>query len=106
MKAGTLRHLVSLQSATKTEGDYGEDTETWTQYAAPRAAIVPLRGAEFYAAQQVNAEINVKIIIRYRADVKASHRVVFGSITYEIAAPPINPQMKNIELHLMCKIIN
>lgn len=103
MRSGTLRHMIALQSATKAENDYGEDTETWADYAQTYAAVVPLRGSEFYKAQQVNAEITINVIIRYRDDVKASHRVIFEGRTLEIAAPPIDPQMRHRELHLLCK---
>lgn len=106
MKSGTLRHLVSLQSSTKVEGEYGEDELTWNEYAKPYAAIVPLRGSEFFNAQQVNSKITVKIIIRYRSDVKSTHRVVHEGVTYEVVAPPIDPQLKHKELHLMCEVIN
>lgn len=105
MKSGSLRHLVSLQSSSELEDDYGQDIETWTEYGQVYAAIVPLRGGEFFNAQQVNSKITVKIIIRYRSDVKHLHRVVHEGVTYKVSAPPIDPQLKHKELHLMCEII-
>ena len=106
MKSGSLRHLVSLQSPSTVEDKYSQNVETFSEYASVYAAIVPLRGGEFFNAQQVNSEITVKIIIRYRSDVKNTHRVVHEGVTYELAAPPIDPQLKHKELHLMCKVIN
>lgn len=106
MRAGNLRHLVSLQSATAVEDDYGEDVETFAEYAPVYADITPLSGKEFFDAQQVNSEISIKVIIRYRSDVKASHRVVFNDQILEIVAPPINPRFRNRELQLLCKVVS
>jgi len=106
MRAGKLRFLVSLQSATAVEDDYGEDVTTFTEYASVYADIIPLSGKEFFAAQQVNSEITIKVIIRYRDDVKASHRVVYNNQVFEIAAPPINVRMRNRDLQLLCKVLS
>jgi len=106
MRSGKLRFLVSLQSATAVEDDYGEDVETFIEYAPVYADIIPLSGKEYFAAQQVNSEISIKVIIRYRNDVKASHRVVFNDQILEIVAPPINPRFRNRELQLLCKVVS
>jgi head-tail adaptor len=42
------------------------------------------------------------VVIRFRTDVDETMRIVDGSAIYNIAAPPINTDSRNIELQLMC----
>ena len=105
MRAGNLRHLVSLQSAVKTQDGYGQKIETWSEYAQVYADIQPLQGRESYNAQQLNSEITVMVKMRYRSDVKAEHRIVYDGTTYEVSAPPINVGLRKRELNLLCKVV-
>lgn len=86
MRAGQLRHEVRLQQVTYTQDSYGEDVETWADTETVRALVEPLRGKEYFSAQQVNAELTTKILIRYYPTVVPHWRVVWdaGSVTYDI----------------------
>jgi SPP1 family predicted phage head-tail adaptor len=101
MRAGTLRHLVTIQSKSATIDGYGGPVDTWSDVCTVHASIEPLAGREFIAAQAVNIETTGKIRIRYRSDVTAAMRVVFGTRLFNITAPPINPNERNQELILM-----
>lgn len=103
MKAGRLRHVITLQRNEPTKNDLGEPTPNWVDYADCDAEIMPLRGREFFDAQQVNAELTTRVRIRWVEGVKAEHRVIFEGRTLEIASPPMNTDEKNRELVLMCK---
>lgn len=105
MRAGQLRHKVALQRATVTADAAGQPTKTWATYATVYAEILPLSGREMLAAQRIQSELDTNIRIRYRADVATTDRVVYGSTTYEVSAPPINTSGRSIELILPCKVV-
>lgn len=102
MKIGKLRHRVTLQEYISSKDSFGAEIETWSDTATVWAGIEPLSGKEYFAAQQVNAEINTKIMIRYRAGVRSTMRVAFQNRLFEILSV-INTEEKNQELILMCR---
>lgn len=75
----------------------------WTDYVSAWAAIEPLRGNEFFAAQQVQSEATSKITLRYVAGITPDMRIVHGSRIYEITSPPIDPEERHVELQVMVK---
>lgn len=102
MRAGKLRHRVSLQEQSATSDAMGSASEAWTDFAVGCAAsIEPLSGRELYAAQQHHAEVTVRVRLRYREGVLPSMRVVHRGVAYPILYV-INPALKNAELQLMC----
>lgn len=86
--AGKLRHRVLLQSCTGTVDDYGDplysDDDQWTTEAAVWAAIDPVSGKEFYAAEQAQSSVSHKIRLRYRQGVSTAWRVLYGSRVFRI----------------------
>jgi SPP1 family predicted phage head-tail adaptor len=102
MRAGRLRHRVVIQDYTESQNTYGEATKNWTDYATVWAAVEPIKGREFWQSQQVNAEIDVKITMRYITGVKPKMRVVSDSRIFEIEAV-INVEERNRELQLLAK---
>jgi SPP1 family predicted phage head-tail adaptor len=106
MRAGPLRHVITIQSPPAgTPSDMGTPSGSWTAvYSNIRAQISPIKGNEFFKAQQVNSEIDVKIVIRYHSGILPQYRVVWGSRYFQII-DVINSDMRNIMLELMCKEI-
>ena len=86
--AGKLRHRVLLQSCTGAVDDYGDplysDDDQWTTEATVWAAIDPVSGKEFYAAEQARSSVSHKIRLRYRQGVSAAWRVLYGSRVFRI----------------------
>jgi SPP1 family predicted phage head-tail adaptor len=77
LPAGKLRHRVRLERPTYTQDTTtGEQVLTWTQVATVSAAIEPLSAREFIAGQAMQSNIDTRITIRHRDDVKASWRAV------------------------------
>lgn len=99
MRAGKLRHRVTLQTRTETQNDTGESAASWSDFATVWAAVEPLRGRELIAAQAVNSEVTGMIRMRYRAGVEPTMRAVYGSRNFNIVAI-VNPEERNIELWL------
>lgn len=104
MGAGALRHFVELQKPTASQDDFGEELQSWSGYAKVWASIEPLKGRELFAAQQISAETTIRVRLRYVADVASGHRVVYGTRILEINSIA-NPDERNKDLELMCKVI-
>ena len=103
MRIGKLRHRVQLQHLTQSSQDtYGEPTDTWTKYSDCWASVEPMRGRELEIAQQVNAEVTIKVTIRYNSAVLMTDRIVKGSRNLEIVSI-VNPEERNEKMILMCK---
>jgi len=96
-----LRHTVTIEQKSTGRDSYGQPTTTWTTFATVRAAVEPLRGREFFSADQFNSEVTARIRIRYLSGVTAAMRVSFESRLYNIKAI-IDPEEKHDELQLMC----
>ena len=85
MKAGDLRHRITLQSPVLAQNPTtGTITESWESAGEVYANIAPLSAREFIAAQAVQSKVSTRITIRYRAGVTAAMRVVYGDRTYRI----------------------
>jgi len=103
MRAGKLRHRITLQRNNPTRNFIGDPVPHWEDYATVDAEVCPLKGREFFDAQQVNAELTTRVRLRWLPGVKAEHRVKFNDRILEIASPPINVDERNRELVLMCR---
>jgi SPP1 family predicted phage head-tail adaptor len=101
MNIGKLRHRVSLQSSTATANEFGEKIPAWSTYATVWAEIMPLQGRELENAQQISEKCDFEIFIRYNSAVQSTHRVIFGSRTFEIQAV-LNIEERNAKLKLIC----
>lgn len=104
MRAGTLRHKITLQLPVITDDKYStQGTTTWIDWATVNAEIITEGGREFYAAQKINAETTAVIRIRYRVGISTKMRAKYGNRCFEIL-PPINDvDGKHAEILLSCK---
>lgn len=100
MRAGALRHSVSIQRKIMTTDSHGGPVEAWDTVCTTNASIEPLQGREFIAAQAVNAETTGRIRMRYRSGIVPAMRVIFGTRVFNIQSV-INPEERNRELILM-----
>jgi SPP1 family predicted phage head-tail adaptor len=79
VNAGELRHIVEIQDYVNTQDASGDDIRSYgigsSAFATVHASIKTLRGRELYAAQQLFAEADVEIRIRYRYGVTERMRV-------------------------------
>ena len=102
MRAGRLRHKVTIQDYTESQNTFGEVTKNWTDYATVWAAVEPVKGREFWESQQINAEITTKVTLRYLAGVKPKMRILHDTRIFEIDSV-INVDERNRELQLLVK---
>lgn len=97
MRAGELRHPLTLQQATDVQNTRGEAIPTWSDVADVWGAIEPLSGREGFAANQMYASATHRIRIRYRSGVVPKMRFTKGSRVFEIDAV-LNVDERNREL--------
>lgn len=101
MRAGTLRHRVTLQRFQQGQDAYGGPVAQWEDVATVWASLEAMSGREFFASQQAQSEVTQRIRIRYRPDVTADMRVIHQGTVFNIVAPL--PDNRGRELMLMCR---
>jgi SPP1 family predicted phage head-tail adaptor len=97
-----LNKRITLQKQSSVRDTTGQSTITWTDIATVWAAVLPLRGREFFEAERLNSEISIRIVIRYRRDVEALSRVKYGNRFLQVQGV-IDPEESHEELQIMCR---
>lgn len=102
--AGVMDQRIQLQQrAAGVSAELGEPTGAWQNVGAPVwAQAEPLRGREFFASGQMQAAVDVRFRLRWRADVQATWRVLWRGEPYDIAGHPIDVGGQQQWLELMC----
>lgn len=104
MTVGQLRERIRIDQRDESENTRKEVVYGWKPLVSQLPAkATPLRGREFFAARQTQAELTVKFTIRYRADVDETMTVVWRGERYDIASPPIDVDGMRVWMELMCK---
>ena len=102
MKAGDLKHRITLERPVDTTDARGNRRTVWQPFATCMASMADVSGRDFYAAQAYQAQDTVTFGIRWRDDIQKTWRVVSGGIAYQIEE--INHLgYKRDFLHLKCK---
>ena len=102
MRAGRLRHRVTLQSQTRVASITGELIPSYQDEVTVSAEVLETRGREYLTSNEAHAEITVKITIRYRTDIGPTWRVIFGSRIFDIKHV-VDLMGRHRTLELMCK---
>ena len=104
MRAGRLRHKVTLQSVGSTYDAYGDLSNSWTTDASVWASISPVSGKEEYVAGELTGVETHSIRLRYRTGITAQNRIIFGSRTFEIVSvKDWNDYKPGRSLEIFCK---
>lgn len=82
LDAGKLRHRVVVQRYVGEADDYGDirwqDDRNWRNVFPVWAAVDPISGKEFYAAEQAQSDVSHKVRMRYRGGIKPGMRLLLG----------------------------
>jgi SPP1 family predicted phage head-tail adaptor len=85
VKAGDLRHLILVQSRDAGADAAGQPLQTWTDMASVWADIRGANGLNTIKASLGGVEINAySFRIRYRTDLDAAKRVVYGGQNFDV----------------------
>lgn len=103
---GKMRHRITFQQFSGTLDDFGDplqtDDDNWADVATTWAAIDPISGREFYAAEQSQSEVSHKIRCRYRTGLDTAMRITYGKRRFKIISL-IDWEERHESLLLMCK---
>lgn len=101
--SGQFRHRIDIQQPVTTEDELGQSDTSWEDVKSVWADIKTLQGREYFAAAAVQAEENVRFIIRYTTGIDETMRVLYKGKTYEIVQPPINDDELNKTLTIIAR---
>lgn len=104
MQSGRLRNRIELQDQTVTQNEFNEEIVAWTKVADLWADIRPssMRERMLNSADQLQATIDHTIVIRWRSDISAKQRIVFGARIFDIEGYA-DRTGKRHELQLSCR---
>lgn len=97
-----LDKRIKIYKDSDETNDFNEEIGDGILVAEVWAAIEPLQGKEYFAAFAEQAEINVRIRIRYRKAIDRSMWIMHNDVRYDIKYI-IHPKLAKKELQLMCK---
>lgn len=102
MRAGQLRHHVTIQRRSTGEDALGQPLLTWSDVATVHANVRQLSGRELMTAGAERAENTARVTMRYRADLVEKMRLLYGAIVYDITSVS-DLDGRRRELEVMCK---
>lgn len=104
VKAGELRHLVTLRRPAGNRDAVGGRVTSWHPMGTVHAKIEPIQGRERFYAAQMQSSTSHMVTVRYgpeTRDIDATWSILFGTRTFTIDEPPRNTEERNIELVMM-----
>lgn len=103
---GKMRHRITFQSFVGEQDDYGDplqaDDDNWENKVTLWAAIDPISGREFYAAEQSQSQVSHKIRCRYHSGLTTAMRIKYGKRIFQIISV-IDWEERHESLLIMCK---
>lgn len=98
--AGKYDQRVTFQQKAVTRNGLGEEVVTWTDVCTVWAEAIPLRGREFYAANQTQQVVDVRFRIRARAGLTNDMRLLWKTQPYDITGliPGTGPYTGTLEI--------
>ena len=106
MKAGDLDQRIRVERLQGGFDELGQPLpDTWAHLFDCWAAVEPLTGREYIAAQALQSEVTTRIRMRFRPWMTAQDRVIHGGKTYNIVSV-IDVRSQGRELVLMCKALS
>lgn len=99
MMAGKLRHRVDFQALGVVQDPAsGEMVTGWsTIWTKVPAAVEPLSARDMIAAQAAQSEATARVVIRYRAGVLPTMRIIHRGEVYDIKGPALPDQGSGME---------
>ena len=99
MRAGDLRHPIEIQQLTAlrdpSTGEFGGPV--WQLFANTWASVEPLSAKDLIAAQAAQSEATARVVIRYRADILPTMRIIHRGQVYSIEGPLLEDAKSGLE---------
>ena len=109
MRAGRLKQRLTFQEKPPiTRDGYGGEVVSWADVATVWGSVDPIRGREYLEAQQAQADITHRVIIRYRSGIVPTMRIKFtdreSDVRYLVMdEPPKDRYLGGRYLEMMCR---
>ncbi len=101
--SGRRQHLLLIEKNFGTgEDQFGQQIKDYQEFARVYGWVQPRSGREFFAAQQIQADVTHIINIAFCPGIVPEMRINFDGRFLHIEAV-LNVQERNIELDLMCR---
>lgn len=101
MRAGSLRHRITIEAQAEVQDAAGDVTLDWTAFASNvPAEFKPGPGREYLAGEAIRNEVTGRFMLRYMPGVLPSMRVQWDGEAWRIAAVLPDPTARK-ELTLM-----
>ena len=84
IRAGKLRHYVTLYDEVKVKDALGGVSRSWGNPRSVYASADPLSGREFVAAQGLSDETTTIFVMRYDATFSQTSKIVYDGADYEV----------------------
>lgn len=96
---GNLRHRITFQKLKTEINPNGFEIRNWEDYKTVWSEVSNLRGREYFAAAQVQAENTVVFTLRYLSGIDTKMRILFQGRYYNITSiDNIKYQKKYMEI--------
>jgi SPP1 family predicted phage head-tail adaptor len=102
VKAGTLRHTLKIEKQVRTSDMQAGAVVSWQEVGTTWASIEPISASERYEYGAVFPTASHTVECRYRNDILADRRFVFGERVFAIRGV-INEGERNIKLRVFCE---
>lgn len=99
MQAGKLRHPIQLQHKITPRDPVTGDflAPAWVEFAKVWAAVEDLSARDMIAAKAGQSQVTARMVIRYRAGVLPTMRVVHRGEIYSIEGSPLADRKSGLE---------
>lgn len=102
MRAGKLRHRITIEQSAEVPDSTGVITQIWITFASVWADVVSLSAKEIELAHQLTPEVTYQIETRFIKGVRTDMRIIYGRRIFSIEAV-IDVDERHKELRLLCK---
>lgn len=103
LRAGQLRHRLTIQSRSTAVGTRGQSTEVWADVEKRWGQVESLAGNEAEKARQIVATATAKITMRAPRSyaLTTEHRVLFGSQVFGVGSISETAEYRD-DIELLC----
>ncbi len=103
---GAYDRRITIQQPSDVKTAAAGRARSWTTYTQTWAHIEPWKGFEYWNAQQVEARVWTRMLIRYRPSLNVTPfmRVVYNNQTYNIRSI-VRPVEARTVIEMMCEEI-
>ncbi|MGC9260914.1 MAG: phage head closure protein [Phycisphaerae bacterium] len=101
--AGVYRHQIAIQSNQPSASDgCNAPVDNWVTVMTVRAQVSPILARDLMAAEELTAEVTVRIRMRWAPGIVPMMRVLFRNAVYYVVSA-LDVDSRQRELFLMCR---